>query len=145
MSNTEETTQESTATAKNTPVIDSATSTMDATNAVTPTVIDNTNVTTGTAADIEKIEAAITALKTSGEDLCADEIVSLEAKRDVLVAKLEAETKVLETEVKTDVAEVETEVTTVWDKIKAAYIGYIREPLTILLALGVAYLVFKQF
>jgi len=100
-------------------------------------ITDTAEVKTSTELDIEKIETAITNLKTAGEDLFTDEIKALEAKRDALVAELEAEAKA-------EVTEVEEEATTVWDKVKAVYIGYVREPLTIIMAVSIVYLVIKQ-
>jgi len=77
---------------------------------VATAVTDTTEtVVTGTAADIAKIESAITELKTAGEDLFSDEITALEAKKTTLVAKLEAE-----------VVTVETETETFWSKYKGA-------------------------
>ena len=94
-------------------------------------------VKTGTELDIEKIETAIEDLKTAGEELFADEIKALETKKAELVAELEAKAKA-------EVIEVEEEATTVWDKVKAVYIGYVREPLTIIMAVSIVYLVIKQ-
>lgn len=107
---------------------------------VTENVSENAEtveVKTCTELDIEKIETAIEDLKTAGEELFADEITALETKKAELVAELEAKAKA-------EVIEVEEEATTVWDKVKAVYIGYVREPLTIIMAVSIVYLVIKQ-
>lgn len=66
----------------------------------TPVATQATETATPVQTDLQKTEAAITALKTAGEALFTDEIAALEAKRDALIAEVEAEIKAAETDVK---------------------------------------------
>ena len=99
-------------------------------------VVSTTEVKSEVETDIEKIDNAISALKSAGEELFTDEIKALKIRKEELETKLKEEKEKIEEDIEKDASGL-------WDKIKSEYSGYVKEPLFILIVFILIYIAIR--